>query len=799
MRQKAPPVRDRVQHAAQLERALIQALAEADAQIAARDATISGGTEGFYLEFDLPTAQVDILDRLENHRGREHIELVSVHPSPTEADKVSATVFVPASKRDSYVKKVEAYKTEETKSGKPKNEPLVASIDTVRLAQVRSLYTDAPDLFPEAGQTAWWEVWLRPGTRDVFEHAVQGLNVELRPHRRVTFAEREVVLALGTPEAIGLIIANTDAIAELRLARDTPATFMEMTPNHQQAWSDDLAARISPPPPDAPAVCVLDSGTTLRHPLIRMALNPADQQAWDVTWTAEDSGPWGGHGTEMSGISLFGDLVPVLTGNGPVDLSHRLESVKILPDHGENDPDLYGCITASAIARAELTAPDRPRAVCLAVTSKEDHWRGRPSSWSATLDDLTYGNGTDHRLIVVSSGNIRGTLSSTDYLDRNDVSPIETPAQAWNVLSVGAYTEKCNIVDSAYNGWRPFGAAGDLSPTSRTSVSWQHDWPIKPDVVFEGGNLGVDPSSGQGDQVDDLALLTTFRRPEERPFTTTGDTSAATALTARMAAQIFSDRPRLWPETVRALIVHSAGWTQAMLSHLSNNPSQSDWRTLVRRYGYGVPNLGRALRSLTNDVTMVIESSIQPFEETGGNPKIKTKDMLLHNLPWPQDALEELGQQIVQMKITLSYFIEPNPGERGWTRRHSYASHGLCFDVKRGEETLGNFRRRINKAAREEAESQSSSSSDPGWLLGFRLRNRGSLHSDIWKGTAADLAARHAIAVYPTVGWWREKPALLRAERQVRYALVVSLRASVDIDLYTPIETEIATPVTVEV
>ena len=38
-----------------------------------------------------------------------------------------------------------------------------------------------------------------------------------------------------------------------------------------------------------------------------------------------------------------------------------------------------------------------------------------------------------------------------------------------------------------------------------------------------------------------------------------------------------------------------------------------------------------------------------------------------------------------------------------------------------------------------------------------------------------------------------------RAERQVRYALVVSLRAPVQVDLYTPIETEIGIPVAVEI
>ena len=55
-----------------------------------------------------------------------------------------------------------------------------------------------------------------------------------------------------------------------------------------------------------------------------------------------------------------------------------------------------------------------------------------------------------------------------------------------------------------------------------------------------------------------------------------------------------------------------------------------------------------------------------------------------------------------ELRITLSYFIEPNPGERGWTRRHRYASHNLRFAVKRALETLPMFRQRINKAAQEE-------------------------------------------------------------------------------------------------
>lgn len=148
---------------------------------------------------------------------------------------------------------------------------------------------------------------------------------------------------------------------------------------------------------------MLDSGTTRRHPLIGPALHAADQHAWDIAWTVEDTGQqWRGHGTQMSGLSLSGDLTPHLSGSGPVALTHRLESVKILSDRGANDPALYGYVTATAVSRAEIQAPERRRAFCLAVTSYGPQWRGRPTSWSAKIDDLAYGDGADQRLIVVS-------------------------------------------------------------------------------------------------------------------------------------------------------------------------------------------------------------------------------------------------------------------------------------------------------------------------------------------------------------------------------------------------------------
>lgn len=74
------------------------------------------------------------------------------------------------------------------------------------------------------------------------------------------------------------------------------------------------------------------------------------------------------------------------------------------------------------------------------------------------------------------------------------------------------------------------------------------------------------------------------------------------------------------------------------------------------------------------------------------------------------------------------------------------------------------------------------------------------MHSDIWKGSAAELASRGEIAIYPTTGWWKSRQALKQYDRAVRYSLIVSIKApEVDVDLYTPIINKVAAPVSLQV
>jgi hypothetical protein len=85
-----------------------------------------------------------------------------------------------------------------------------------------------------------------------------------------------------------------------------------------------------------------------------------------------------------------------------------------------------------------------------------------------------------------------------------------------------------------------------------------------------------------------------------------------------------------------------------------------------------------------------------------------------------------------------------------------------------------------------------------GWTLGSNARNRGSLHADFWHGTAADLAARGRLAVYPVSGWWKEQPSRDRSEQGVRYGIVVSIETPVETaDLWTPVALEVGLPVEV--
>jgi len=374
---------------------------------------------------------------------------------------------------------------------------------------------------------------------------------------------------------------------------------------------------------------------------------------------------------------------------------------------------------------------------------------------------------------------------------------VHDPAQAWNVLTVGAYTELDKITDPSLKDYSPIAGRGQLSPFTTTSHTWHRDWPLKPEIVMEGGNLAHD-GKGAVDQCDDLSVLSTSHSPPIRHFAPHSMTSAATAQASWLAAQIQCAYPDVWPETVRALMVHSATWSDQLKEQFLEGESKTAYGKLLRVCGYGVPDLSRALYSASDAVTLIAQKEIQPYDRRKSGNGFRTRDMHVHHLPWPKEVLLSLPDDVdVQMRVTLSYFPEPGPGAIGWKDRYRYASFGLRFDVKAPDESKDEFVRRINKAVRtEEKGAPGTSSAADHWVIGANARNKGSIHSDIWKGTAAELASSDAITVYPVIGWWKERSYLGRWNRRSRYSLIASIATTAeDVDIYTPIAAKLKVPV----
>ena len=788
------PPRGRAGHANSLLCALDDARTALDDLHARRSAVGVAEDRGLYLEFESDPGFELVLKSLD--RRTEGIELVAVRE---RGNVMLATVFVAEGKLEKLERLVTAYRDEnDARWGQPRNRRLVESISGIHQAVLESFWTDDEDQLPEPNSTAWWEVWLRVGSdrdRVVEEFSAQAevLGMRVQP-RQIRFTDRTVLLAFATREQMSESIELLDCVAELRRAKDRPDFFMSLDGREQAEWIDDLIDRMQLVGGDAPAVCVLDTGVNNGHPLLRDSLDDDDRLTCDPDWGAVDHR---GHGTEMAGLALLGDLTAPLAHAGPVPVQHCLESVKILPPppFPPNEPKLYGSLTLEAMGRIEVAQPERKRVFSMAVTAPDFRDRGKPSSWSAALDGAVAGVDDDYpRLVILAAGNVEREHWG-GYPDRNDADQVHDPGQAWNALTVGAHTEKVEFDTTAFPDWTPAARPGGLSPSSTTSLTWADQWPNKPDIVLEGGNGVREPGTGDVDTDDPLLLLTTNWRPTIRLLTTTGDTSAASAQAARMAATLMARYPDFWPETVRGLLVHSAEWTDEMMRATAGRTPSRRARLLLRRYGMGVPDLARACWSASNSLTLVAQETLRPFERRGSG--VRTKDMNLHSLPRPRDELLALGGTPVELRVTLSYFIEPNPARRGWIRKFRYQSHGLRFAIRAPAEDLQEFRARVTKDAQDE-ERGATTPDDPGWTIGPTQLRRGSIHSDRWTGVAADLAERSYLAIYPVGGWWKERPHLRRWERSVRYSLTVTIRTpETEVDIYTPVAAQVAVPTTV--
>lgn len=519
---------------------------------------------------------------------------MSSHPQ-TDDGQQDALVWIPFDKVSSFTQRITAF-TQDTADGNPQQAALVANMEQIQRALLEHLWQERHEL-PPLGEERWWELWFDPRISPTDPIATLRAVAETRQwrmsDRAIHVGERLVAHVSATGNDLAFLLSTNACPAEIR----TP-TFAEglyaVDRSFRVDLVEDLAQRVEPADAHAPAVCVLDTGIAQEHLLLKPALHERSYSVLPGSTPADRNG----HGTQMAGLALFGDLTSALESQGPVILGHGLESVKILDDGVTlaGSPRTFAETTANAVATAEIgnggLAPSA-RVFSMAVTrwsaEGENGVDGTATLWSATLDALAAGTDVTvrddridligapdpeaSRLIIVSAGNIRGHVPQQlrdengrlDPLPLCDLSRIEEPAQAHNVLTVGACTHLDAVPDlPLFRGFRPLVAPGGLSPFSRTSVALTNPAITKPDIVLEGGNLLVSPDDSMLD-VHELVSVPTTHHDAARQLAWANATSAATAQAAALAATAMNAYPGLRAETVRALLVHEAQWTPAMV------------------------------------------------------------------------------------------------------------------------------------------------------------------------------------------------------------------------------------------
>ncbi len=708
-----------------------------------------------------------------------------------------ATVYIPENKKEKLTKKVENYRNED-KNGKPQNQELVEKIDVISRTSVENLWSSPIESLPRL-EAVWCEIWL----------ATEGLNIEtIIPNLKgvcalfdieilesiLKFPQRSILIIKANYAQLSELITSFGLIAEIRKTEELNSFWLNQNITENNDWIEEALNLVDFTKTNN-FISILDSGINNGHRLIEPILDEVNRLTVEPGWGVNDSM---GHGTSMAGIAIYGNLNAILENKKPLEIHHQIESVKILHPNLPNEQNKYPLITLEAVNRAIINNPNAKRIFCMAVTTDFQVDFGKPSAYSSVLDSIIFGEDINYKKIfLVSAGNVRGEHNWKNYPVSNLNLSVESPAQSWNAISIGAYTEK--ILPDAATVANKF----ELSPFSTTSSSWDSNWPIKPEVVFEGGNL-IRLENGDVEGHDDLEVLTTSRNSIRHHFTTMNATSAATAFAAYFLAKLRDSYPNAWVETLRALMIHSASWSEEMIAQFQIDTNKvGDVLRLLKIVGYGIPNLQKAIECKSNYLTFISEQIIKPYKLDDG--EIKTNEIHYYEFPWPKEILESLGETNVTLRVTLSYFIEPNPGDRGYTTKYAYQSTALKFSLINSGEDFDNFKIRTNKKNQDNLkENLGVDKLDSGeydkntgssrWALGADTVFKGSIHSNYWNGSAVEIASCNKLAVFPLAsGWWKQLKKQEKHDSQLRYSLIVSIETPENTtDIYTPIATQVA-------
>lgn len=394
---------------------------------------------------------------------------------------------------------------------------------------------------------------------------------------------------------------------------------------------------VTNPGKTSPIVGIIDTGVSPQTPLSTILVNTNNDYGANGADPRVDAVD---HGTAVAALASLGTrLSRNVTGSLTADA--RILSIKIL----EASP---GGVTLSEVerlirkSRAEVGTEIYVLTINFTAPIKND---SAVSHYAYLLDKLTYE--LDILIFICTANNNPDGGLTNNHVQNypnwflEEFSNLCTPSESMNNLSVGAigdnleperasaitigslpsiYTRKYHLL------------AENMFQTNRHLN--------KPDVVFCGGNYENDRYAPTPEGDSAMRVLSASRM---NFFARLIGTSYSAPLLANFALQIRAKYPTLRIQTIKALIVNSA--SPIVFSDAFASFTNSQKRAVV---GSGRPDLNKCITSDDNEVTLILEDSIQPGD---------MKSYILRIPPY----LRELGKNIGLLEVTATLCFKFNP------------------------------------------------------------------------------------------------------------------------------------------
>ena len=472
--------------------------------------------------------------------------------------------------------------------------------------------------------------------------------------------------------------ANESLLNEL-LQLDV-VSLVDLPPSPPPEDSFDLLSQFTPPnplppvPPNGPLACIVDSGVTAGHPLLR-GIVVAEEDFDSGEATPVDLN---GHGTQVGGLVVYGDIARRMQGNKWLP-QVNLYSAKVL----RNDPNSIDPTAPEATFPVKERVEEQlKRAIehfhreygCRVFNLSIGHSDrlysgGRQLPWAELLDDLAR---TLDIVIVVSAGNVSdpdipAAFNSAQFKEqvadslKQPQHRLIDPATSALSITVGAVARREDPSMLSLSAGTQLSASAIGCPSPFTRCGPGVAGAVKPEVVAPGGNYGLNSIAGHMHwrrNDPNLGEPTLNRDFGSRLLRAVCGTSFAAAQTTHIAARMEAALRNQFQATasqnlVRALLVSSA----LPNDNVSKFIDKADFLNTV---GYGVPNVEYCW-STPNRVILLAEDIVE------------YRTFHVYSLVVPEIFLKEAGRRSIS--VALAY----DPPTR--LSRRDYIATAMWLDV----------------------------------------------------------------------------------------------------------------------